>query len=167
MRIFISIVKGFEIIDPFWYFLPDLIPDLKVSQLNDVQIGRGQTGKVHTIPERIRAILSYQSFVPLMMDLSPQPSEPILIPRSLVAEPYLQSMHSVVLSVLPQDGKVHYRSRNRIYPFLDTLNHLGYPVEKEKSHASLPESPWDVKIYEESASHSLLLAPLGVEPCSS
>jgi hypothetical protein len=49
-------------------------------------------------------------------------------------------------------------------------NHLGYPVEKEKSHASFPESPWIVKVatpYEESASHSLLLVPLGVEPCSS
>jgi hypothetical protein len=87
----------------------------------------------------------------------------------VVAEPYLQSMHSVV-SVLPQDGKVHYLSRNRIYLFSDTPNHLGYPVEKEKSHASLPESPWVVTIatpYEESASHSLLLVRLGVEPCSS
>jgi hypothetical protein len=43
-------------------------------------------------------------------------------------------------------------------------------VEKEKANASLLESPWVVKIatpYEESASHSLLLVPLGVEPCSS
>jgi hypothetical protein len=49
-------------------------------------------------------------------------------------------------------------------------NHLGYPVEEEKSHASLPKSPWVVKIatpYKKSAPHSLLLAPLGVELYSS
>jgi hypothetical protein len=47
---------------------------------------------------------------------------------------------------------------------------LGYPVEKEKARSSLLESLWVVRIvtpYEGSASHSLLLVPLGVEPCSS
>jgi hypothetical protein len=90
---------------------------------------------------------------------------------SVVAEPYRESMYSV-LSVLPQDGTVHYRSRSPICPSSDVPSyHLDYPAEKRKALASLPESPWVMKTttpYEESASHSLLLVPLGVvEPCSS
>jgi hypothetical protein len=48
---------------------------------------------------------------------------------------------------------------------------LDYPAEKRKALTrSLLVSPWVVKTatpYEEFASHSLLLVPLGVEPCSS
>jgi hypothetical protein len=65
--------------------------------------------------------------------------------------------------------------KRSICPSLDVPYHLDYPaVEKRKVLASPPpESPWVVKIIattpyvELFASHSLLLVPLGAEPCSS